>query len=281
MKIVFIKMFALLQEFVHDKFNYNLPGFGILLNSIKSDKILNVKGKKLFFDHQIADNYLRLIAGRFNEPETHVFIDNVLNKINQNIQFIDIGANVGEFILDYSDREKIDFVHAFEPQKIQFSALQNTKELNKFDKLKLINKPVSDKAEKVLFNVNAGNSTSSGITKNQSQDTIAITATFIDNENLPNITAIILIDVEGSELKVMQGGRKYIAEHKPLIIFEYNYVTKEHFSIADVEKELGTDYEIFRLKNNGKLDKDFSNPWNLVALNKTSIFNDSVKEMIQ
>ncbi len=50
MNLAFIKIFAHLQEFVHHKFNYNLPGFGILLNSIKSDKVLNIKGKKMFFD---------------------------------------------------------------------------------------------------------------------------------------------------------------------------------------------------------------------------------------
>ena len=40
---------------------------------------------------------------------------------------------------------------------------------------------------------------------------------------------IILIDVEGYEPQVLKGGLQFINRRKPLIIFEYNYVSKMHF----------------------------------------------------
>ena len=41
---------------------------------------------------------------------------------------------------------------------------------------------------------------------------------------------IMLIDVEGYEVKVMEGANQFLKDKKPIIVFEYNWVSKKYFA---------------------------------------------------
>lgn len=274
MLIYLIKIIAIFHEFIHEKFSINLRGLGFLYRRISKDQIFKVKGYKLFFNHKIADNYGRLINGKFNEKETHYFLDKVFSSKN-NWHFVDIGGNVGEFVLDYSTNYNVNNVTVFEPQPEQQIAIQKTIELNSFSNTKLVRKPVSSKEEFILFNFNQTNSTASGIT-NDTEKGKSIMATTIDKElfNINNTqNFVFLIDTEGAELEILKGGIKLIQTFQPLIIFEYNHVTKKYFKISDVQDFLGNNYTIYRLRKDGKLDYDFQKTWNLVAVPKSTTFD--------
>ncbi len=282
MSIALVKLYARLHEFVHEKFKVNIPGLGYLYRRVNKDSIFKVKGKKLFFNHRIADNYGNLINGHFNEKETHLFLDLVFAGENGNsYHFVDIGGNVGEFVLDYASNPGVKKVTAFEPQPEQQSAIENTIELNNFHHVKLIKSPVSETAKDILFNFNTINSTASGITEDISIGK-TLRATTINNEfgSTPeNEVYVFLIDTEGAELGIMKGGAEFIKRRKPLIIFEFNHVTRKHFSIDDVKTFLGGDYTVYRLRMDGRLDKDFSRTWNLVALPDNIAF-DHLRSLI-
>src|SRR5262249_52629525 len=85
----------------------DLPGWGRLSRLAVADTVLNVEGVKIFFDHRATGNYLCHLAGRFNEPETHYFINKILNHIPFQCHFFDIGANVGEMALDFARHPRI------------------------------------------------------------------------------------------------------------------------------------------------------------------------------
>jgi hypothetical protein len=70
----------------------------------------------------------------------------------------------------------------------------------------------------------------------------------------------------------MKGGRNLIQKSNPLIVFEYNHVTKEHFSIEEVQSELGHNYDIYKLDKKGNLNCNLKNTWNLVAIPKRKVF---------
>jgi hypothetical protein len=91
---------------------------------------------------------------------------------------------------------------------------------------------------------------------------------------------IMLIDVEGVELAVMRGGRAFLQIVRPLIIFEYHEVTRTHFSLDDVRTELGADYELFRLRSDGFLDRDLRQTHNCVAVPRISLFHALVSTLI-
>ena len=274
MLITVTKLYSRLHEFIHENFQINIPGLGFLLRQIKKDFSIKFPNGKLWFNHKIADNYGRLINGRFNEKETHLF----LNKIFQNrndYSFVDIGANVGEFMLDYSSRKEIvKRVFLFEPQKEQIKALKETIKINNFNHCDLIEKAVSNKTGTLRFNVNSNNTTASGISHDNSSNVIVETTTI--DENFDENTSspfVFLIDAEGAELSIFQGGRKFIKNNQPLMIFEYNHISKKHFNLEDVKRELGSNYSIYRLRKDGSLDENLINTWNLVAFpNNNSFF---------
>ena len=80
-------------------------------------------------------------------------------------------------------------------------------------------------------------------------------------------TNIPLIDIEGGELNALRGALSLIAMHQPLIVFEYNMVTRKYFKLSEVAELLGEGYCLYRLRSeDGGLDFDLSSAWNVIAL---------------
>lgn len=262
------KAYGRLYTFIHNVFEINLPGYGYLLRKIKNDRILNFGDKKFFLDHRVTDNYASIIIEKFNEPETHIFIKKQLENLGPGVRFVDIGANIGEFIFDFADHPNVLETIAFEPQEVQYNVICENIRLNDFTHTEVIKKAVFDKEGTVKFNIEENNQTSSGIREEQTSNFVEIPCTSIDTFfiNRPPLPTIFLIDAEGAELNIIKGGFNYIKKVQPIIIFEYNYVSKRYFNLAEVEDVLGDGYEIFRLKEKGILDKDFSKTWNCVAI---------------
>jgi hypothetical protein len=75
-----------------------------------------------------------------------------------------------------------------------------------------------------------------------------------------------MIDVEGYERKVLAGARATIERLRPLIIFEYNFVSKRYFTAEDVRSILGLGYDIYRLTKNARLYLDIEHAWDCVAV---------------
>jgi len=270
--IEIVKIYARIHHFFHDYFSINIPGLGFLLRKIQKDFVFELHGKKMLFNHQIADNYGRLLCNNFNEPETHLFLDKVFAN-EHNFHFVDIGANIGEFLLDYSDHRNLVKLTAFEPQPEQNKVLQQSILLNNFIKTTVVAKPVAEATKEILFNFNSKNSTASGITNDTGIGT-KLLSTSIDEYFTDNSSEkfVFLIDTEGAELDIMKGGRKLIQQSQPLIIFEYNHVTEKHFSLEEVRTELGPTYSIFQLEQSGELSKRFKKIWNLVAIPNNDTF---------
>ena len=116
-------MFWFLCAKIYDKiyglfksvFKRNLKGIGYFLRKVKIDYILGVNKQQMFFNHKVAGCYVRLINGKYTEIETHIFLKRILEGIDEEINFIDVGANVGEMVLDLARYEKVKFIYAFEP----------------------------------------------------------------------------------------------------------------------------------------------------------------------
>ena len=265
--IPIIKIYSRLHEFFHEYLNINLPGLGFLLRKIDHDMLINFDGYKLFFNHKIADNYARLINSRFNEKETHVFIEKLIS-IFGGIYFIEIGANVGEFLIDLAPKfNHVSGITLFEPQTEQFKALKKTIDINKFKNIDLSNYAVSDKSGYVYFNINENNTTDSGISSIDKGVRIKSTTLneYFDTSIFKN-QVILLIDAEGAELSIFKGGLEFITKHQPIIIFEYNHVSKNFFSVEEVSLLIEKEFNIYRLRRDSYLDLDFKNTWNLVAI---------------
>jgi FkbM family methyltransferase len=266
--------YSKLYGFVKDHFRKNLPGLGFALRRIKKDRVLDIDGRKMFLNHKVAVCYGRHISGAWNEPETHTFLNRVISKLNMPVAFVDVGANIGEMVIDASRHENVTKIFAFEPIADCTEAIKKSLDLNHVQNYSIIQKLVGSDTGVSRFGASRTIGGSSILSKESSESGNEVAMTTLDLELLSiQNDAIILIDVEGYEPQVLKGGLRFIEERKPLIIFEYNHVSKMHFKSGDIQKILGDSYSIFRLRSDAMLDNNIENAWNCVAISKDSNFS--------
>jgi hypothetical protein len=84
---------------------------------------------------------------------------------------------------------------------------------------------------------------------------------------------VLKIDVEGWELEVLRGGQALLARARPLIVLEYNGCGRPRHSLAEFLALLEPGYRLYRLRSqDGLLDDDLSETWNVVACHHISPF---------
>ena len=268
-----ITIYSYIYGFFKDYFQVDIPLLGALLRLIDFDFILTVRGRKIFFNHKVGVCYGRHFSDQWNEPETHLFINKILDGNSSNFIFIDVGANVGEFIADVSSYSNIVEIHAFEPIKECVRAIQESCALNGFKNAHIYNKLVGASSGTAEF-FQSGNISNSSIYSNgpELNSPCNIEVVRLDDifANCTNTNSILLIDVEGFEPNVLEGGNKFILRTLPIIIFEYNFVSKLHFSIDDILSRLDSSWCIYRLRSDGFLDSKHDEAWNCVAFSKHS-----------
>ena len=146
--------------------------------------------------------------------------------------FIDVGANIGTFTLVAARRAVRGQVHAFEPSAHHFGRLAHNVELNDFKNVVLNRKGLYDQpGEAVLFlpsqagemnNSGAASLYTSGLEETR-QVSEAVSLIRLDDyvrERSLERVDIIKIDIEGAELKALEGARETIARFRPLVFME-------------------------------------------------------------
>jgi len=259
----------------------NLPGLGFLLRRCKKDGVFQISGRRMFFNPRIASSYGVLIVGKWNEPETHLFFKKVRPSIPDDFLFIDVGANVGEMVLDVSGYSNCSGIVAFEPISECAEVIIKTSELNNIEHVTVVNKAVNSTNGDVQFVFNISSPSGSHVVSDSDRTTRSVSACTLDQvfeQFSGNI--VLLIDVEGLELEVLKGGTSLFERTRPLVIFEYNSISEKAFTIEDVQEILGHRYSIYRLRGDARLDRDFSNSWNAVAIHQDSIFKSICEDLL-
>ena len=269
------RLYSKLYGICHDHLGFNLRGMGFFITRVNIDRPIGVMGRKLYFNHHVATCYIRSIDGKWNEPETHTFLSRVLDNVQGTTMFIDVGANIGEMIVDMAQHPAVTRCIAFEPNPECVLACRKAIDLNGYSHVEVFQKAVSSNDQPTVFYSSDSAAVTSSLVETQNRRGVSVATTTLDKELLKHPgTAIILIDVEGAEKLVMEGGRQYIDSRRPLIIFEYHEVTRKHFSLKEVSDLLGSGYEIFRLRHDGALDSDLRSTWNCVAVHRNSCWHD-------
>lgn len=249
-------------------FGVNLKGLGYLSRGIREDAEIEVAGVRFFLDHRIASSYGLLIGGRLNEPETRRFLDRTLSP---DVTLVDVGANVGEIALLCAKRA--GEVIAFEAHPLAAAALRQSVAINDFANVDVVEALVADGGT-YDFAPHARNANASAISAAGSTPSLRLDDV-LDDVDAP---VIFVIDVEGSEPRVLRGAAETIARTRPLIVFEYNHISRTRYQIAEIAELLGPGYEIFRLRRDGSLDDDVESAWNCVAIHGESHFSKQLPE---
>jgi len=259
------RSYARLYAVVKDRFDINLPGVGWLVRRVRTDAELEVNGVLFHFDHRIASSYGTLLGGYSNEPETPELLLRVLDAVTEPVTIVDVGANVGDIVLHVAGHSNARRIDAFEPHPAAAGSIRRSAELNGFENLEVHEELVGD-GRPYRFDVNERNANASRIGSAGSTVSVRLDDRLADAVGM----LIMVIDVEGAEPLVMRGARETIRRLRPLIVFEYNYVSRAHFDLAEIRELLGDSYEILRLRRDGVLDREYEQSWNCVAIPRSS-----------
>ena len=281
------KFYAYAYYFIKKITGLRIRGLGFILRRIKRPKIVKFKNKKLFINPSVISSYGLNIIGKSQEKETEIFLDKLMNgliKYGRKLDFIDVGSNIGIFLLQMSGYQIINYVIGFEPSIGCVEAATKTLELNNFSRFKIFNNLVGS-ANIDAFYSNDLDPQSASIYKSKNNKNRKLLkqiklddSKYIENLSEENLT-LFLIDVEGFEPEVIKGAFKMIQKKKPLLIFEYNKVSKKFFTLDHIFSILGEEWQIFRLRRDSKLDYEFNETWNCVAINKNSIYPSLLREL--
>jgi FkbM family methyltransferase len=271
----FARIYLIFKRLTHR----DLPGLGKALDLIKTEGTLTVNRLQFHFEPRVARAYGLMIIGEWNEPETHSFLRNVIAEVDEEVNFVDVGASIGEFVIDMAACKKIASVIAFEPQLESAEAIKKSCAVNGFQNVRIVQKIVTDVPKEMYFLQNGRSPTasrplfSSVQEVKESQQLIKTIGTTLDEELVAvEAGTIVLLDIEGGEYLAMKGALGFLRRCKPLLIFEYNSVSRESFNLNMVRNLLGPDYSLYRLRADGRVDSDEVNTWNMVAVEKSSVF---------
>ena len=274
------KVYISLYELCRRYFGITLRGIGFAQRMIATDHVLNFVGKKLYFNHNVAMCYNLLLNGKSNEPETHIFFEKILGSLHRAVIFVDVGCNIGEMIVDVARYRIVSQVIGFEPNAECVKACRKTAELNDYTHVKIVEKALNADGQPVIF-FSEANPLAARIGDRGKKAQGVVPATTLDNELMKfTAPAIILIDVEGAEPLVLRGGMKYISSCRPLIIFEYNDVSRRSFTLDEVRSILGEEYTLCRMRQDGLLDRSFESTWNCVAIPSESLFYEPCQRLL-
>ncbi len=277
------KAYAYLYVFASKVLGYQIPGLGFMLRQCKNPRFINFHDEQLYFEPAVASSYGLHIINRPHEPESHAFLNFVFDQVRaEKSFFVDVGANIGIFMVDLARRAKVHVI-GFEPSAGCVRAIEQTMAANRRTNFSVFNSLVGDEEMYLPFD---GGSDPQGASVYNSQETnrrvkqIKLDNVAILNDIKPGGVMVLMIDVEGYEPNVLRGARELITKLKPLIIFEYNFVSKQHFEMNDIRQLLGDQYDIFRLRKDAMLDGDVVNAWNCVAVPRNSEFEGILQQRI-
>jgi FkbM family methyltransferase len=268
------RIYGYLYGLVQDRLGVQPRGLGFCLRLNRRDRVFSIRGQVMYFDHRVAAAYGRLVAGSWNEPETHLFLDAVIAGHAGPLAFVDVGASVGEFVLDVARRDKVTRVVAFEPLAECAEAVRSSAALNGMNKVEVVPKLVNEDGRTGVLTFDVRRPTASAAGRVHGRYVSReIPATTLD-QALGDLDGdvVLLIDVEGGEAGVLRGARELLRRCAPLVIFEYNSTSRKHFDLDDIRGALGEGYDIYRLTGSGTLDLDFQRSWNCVAVSAASPF---------
>lgn len=225
------------------------------------------ESKNIFVDSlnsKITGNMLPLLKYPTGSA-IYTFFDEQLVPVDEENVYMDIGAYTGDTITSYIVycRGKYKNIIGVEADKGNYASLQKLIQFSRVPNVEVYNIGLwSSDDEKVFYtskrndkinydspnlfqNVDkmADNLSLNKIDGHLTQEVIHLkTLDELTQEIYPNI---IKINALAADRQIIMGGRHYIAEKKPILIFEFGVTKKDVFEMLSVIKEINPDYTFY------------------------------------
>lgn len=147
------------------------------------------------------------------------FLEHCSSFITPGSVIIDAGANIGNHTVFLAKFCKAKEIHAFEPQKTAFSIMNENLKLNNINNVKTYNVVLG--RNNGFAEVKKSTPSSVGETRFVSNNNGKYEMITIDSLGIEQV-GFIKIDVEGSQLEVLNGAQKTLKKYLPVIWIELN-----------------------------------------------------------
>ena len=248
------------ELFMGEKFSKELE------NGIKINFVYNSKIAREFLLSQPA------IPNHVWEPQTTKLL---LHFSNQAKNVIIAGAYFGDQAIPVAYNIKdTGICHTFEPNKNNSDLIVENAALNGLNNVLINNLALWNKSgEKLVFE--GEDALASTITASDANENVLHTITIDDYVKQNNVGQVnlLMIDVEGSEIKVLEGAKEMLQQYKPVVVFEthslYNDWSNglENSDSVKLMTDLG--YEVFAVREFHQNIDTANMPVELLPLNRT------------
>ena len=238
-------------------------------NSIRKTFLVNIQGVSISFstDDFYSKLWLYLAFGNNRVHEGNV-INLMIEKINTSRCFVDVGANLGYYTILASKLMPDGIVYAFEMDEYNYNLLNKNLNINRCKNINIYHAAVTDFSGVINYknNLRRPNPTLSMSTDNskpkfgriKSVQAVSLDDFFKDKRWIPEV---IKIDVEGAEMKVLNGMQNILENSKIQLFLEIHPMRlklKFQSSTNEVVSNLIDKVKMDQLGNYGILGFDIS-----------------------
>ena len=195
---------------------------------------------KMIFENMVMARFHKNIdlLGRTCQNNQY-FVDDIFQLGDEEV-FVDVGAFDGDTIeafLEHTER-KYKYIYAFEPDKSNFNKLLERKYK---EKIKVYNAGLFSENAEISFSSNK-----EGSSKIENEGTDKVKVLKFDDLDLPEKEiSFVKMDIEGSELKALQGMKETIRKCKPKLAICIYHKFEDLWKLPLYIKELVPEYKLY------------------------------------
>jgi FkbM family methyltransferase len=248
------------ELFTGEKFSKELTG-GIKINFVYNSKI----AREFLLSQPAIPNHVW-------EPQT----TKILLHFSKNAENVIIaGAYFGDQAIPVAyNIKETGFCHTFEPNKNNSDLIIENAKLNGLTNVLINNLALWNKSnEKLIFE--GEDALASTIPAGASAENVLHTITiddYVAQNKVGNIN-LLMIDVEGSEIKILEGAKEMLQKHMPVVVFEthslYNDWSNGLQNSDSVKLMTDLGYEVFAVREFHQNIDTGKMPVELLPLNRT------------
>ena len=170
----------------------------------------------------------------------HYFDLNLIPKLKENV-FVDVGAYVGDTVLDYVEsygKESFQKIYCYEICQENIDKMKIN--LKNFDNIEIKRKAVSDKKGKLKFDLDndiSSNHISPG-------GKIEVEGIALD-EDVKEKISMVKMDIEGSEMKALAGMKEHIKNDTPILLISVYHNNTDLVEIPKYIRSLNGNYDYY------------------------------------
>lgn len=170
----------------------------------------------------------------------HYFDLNLIPKLKENV-FVDVGAYVGDTVLDYVEsygKDSFQKIYCYEICQENIDKMKIN--LKNFDNIEIKRKAVSDRRGKLKFDLD--NDISSNHISLDGK--IEVEGIALD-EDIKEKISMVKMDIEGSEMKALVGMKEHIKNDTPILLISVYHNNTDLVEIPKFIRSLSENYDYY------------------------------------